>query len=451
MTPNDLTIIGAGPAGLAAGFYAKRSGIPFTMFEANDAVGGNARTLQFGAFRFDTGAHRFHSQDAEATADLLDLMGDELLQINVPSQIVFKDRLIDFPLSPINLIRNFGFSNLTSACTDLVQARLFDRSDRSSFESAVVARYGKTVADAFLLGYTAKLWGVPPAQLSPRVSGRRLKGLNLRTFLIEAFGGSRVKTEHLDGRFFYPRSGIGAIMERFADYSGREHIHLRSRVTALFSSGRRVNEIEVNEGERFPVSEIVSTLPLSVLVRSLKPSPPAEIIDAVKQIQFRNVVLVALFLNRESITPNASLYFPDKSLPFTRAYEPRNRSRAMSPPGATSLIVEIPTSFGSDDWNADDQTLIERTIEQLSILKLIGKSEVFDSMVFRIPFAYPVLKLGFEETVEKLLEYLSRYENLHIIGRNGEFAYTHIHDLMKAGREAVRSIKSPQIPLAPIA
>ena len=197
----ELTIIGAGPAGLAAGFYAKRADIPFTLYEANDRVGGNARTLQLGKFRFDTGAHRFHSQDETATRDLLELMGDELMQINVPSQIVFNGRFIDFPLSPLNLIGNFGIGNLMKAGLDYTRAQFSKSVDQDSFESAVIKRYGRTVATSFLLGYTEKLWGVPPSQLSPRVSGKRLRGLNLRTFLIEAFGGSRVKTEHLDGRF----------------------------------------------------------------------------------------------------------------------------------------------------------------------------------------------------------------------------------------------------------
>ncbi|MBU1921329.1 FAD-dependent oxidoreductase [bacterium] len=443
MIHSELTIIGAGPAGLAAGFYARRARIPFTLFEANETVGGNARTLRAGDFSFDTGAHRFHSQDEAATRDLLELMGDELLQINVPSQIVFNGRFIDFPLSPLNLIGNFGVSNLIRACFGLAWSRLFKQTEQTSFESAVVTRYGKTIADAFLLGYTEKLWGVPPSQLSPRVSGKRLQGLNLRTFLIEAFGGSRVKTEHLDGRFFYPRSGIGAIMDHFAAACGHEQIRLKSRITRLYHTDHRISEIEINEAEQIPVSEIISTLPLSVLLRNLHPAPPADMLDAAKRIQFRNVVLVALFLDRERITPNASLYFPDRTLPFTRIYEPRNRSIKMAPNGKTSLVVEIPTGFGSQNWTANDSDLVERTIEQLSSLRLIRKTTVLDSMVCRIPFAYPVLKLGFEETVEKLLTYLSRFENLHIIGRNSEFAYTHIHDLMKAGREAVQKLKRP--------
>jgi protoporphyrinogen oxidase len=286
---------------------------------------------------------------------------------------------------------------------------------------------------------------VAPSQLSPRVSGRRLRGLNLRTFLIEAFGGSRVKTEHLDGQFYYPKSGIGAIMERFADACGRDRIRLNSRITRLFCSEHRIEELEINNSERFPVSDIISSLPLSILLRILLPAPPADMLEKLERIQFRNVILVALFLNRESITPNASLYFPDAKLPITRVYEPRNRSLTMSPPGKTSLVAEIPTGFESDDWLAKDQPLIECTVRQLSKLRLINESDVIGTAVYRVPFAYPVLKLGFEETVRELLEYLHRYRNLYIIGRNGEFAYTHIHDLMRVGRETIEPfIKIPR-------
>jgi protoporphyrinogen oxidase len=329
---------------------------------------------------------------------------------------------------------------LIHACVDYAGAKLSPNNNDGSFENAVIQQYGRTIADSFLLGYTEKLWGVPASQLSRSVSGRRLRGLNLRTFLVEAFGGSRAKTEHLDGRFYYPRFGIGEIMERFADRCGREHIHLNSRITRVICSDHRVEQIEVNQSECLPVSTVISSLPLSEMFRALDPAPPREILDEVSKIRFRNVVLVALFLNRPRVTKNASLYFPDPRLPITRVYEPKNRSEAMAPLDQTSLVAEIPANMDSADWKADDRDLVERCTRYLSDCGLIQASEVFDSAVFRIPFAYPILELGYESAVHRLLNYLRRYQNLHVIGRNGEFAYTHIHNLMRAGRETVERV-----------
>ena len=103
-----LTILGGGPAGLAAGYFARKEGIPFTLFEANHRLGGNAVTYRHGEFLFDSGAHRFHDKDPEITQEIKTLLGAELRQIHVPSQICIKNRFVDFPLSPFNLLLNLG-------------------------------------------------------------------------------------------------------------------------------------------------------------------------------------------------------------------------------------------------------------------------------------------------------------------------------------------------------
>ena len=69
-----LHILGAGPAGLAAGYFAKKEGIPFHIFEASGVYGGNCRTIVEGDYRFDTGAHRFHDKNQEITNEIKSLM-----------------------------------------------------------------------------------------------------------------------------------------------------------------------------------------------------------------------------------------------------------------------------------------------------------------------------------------------------------------------------------------
>ena len=58
-----LHILGGGPAGLAAGYFAKKKNIDLEIFEASDMVGGNCKTIERGEYRFDTGAHRFHDKN----------------------------------------------------------------------------------------------------------------------------------------------------------------------------------------------------------------------------------------------------------------------------------------------------------------------------------------------------------------------------------------------------
>ena len=51
-----LHIIGAGPAGLAVAYYAKKKNLEPIIYESSENVGGNCRTIIHGDFKFDLGA-----------------------------------------------------------------------------------------------------------------------------------------------------------------------------------------------------------------------------------------------------------------------------------------------------------------------------------------------------------------------------------------------------------
>jgi protoporphyrinogen oxidase len=52
-------IIGAGPAGLTAGWELCKAGYPVSIFELDKIVGGISRTETYKGYRFDIGGHRF--------------------------------------------------------------------------------------------------------------------------------------------------------------------------------------------------------------------------------------------------------------------------------------------------------------------------------------------------------------------------------------------------------
>lgn len=409
------------------------------LLEAANEPGGFGRTITHGPFRYDAGAHRFHDKDAEITRDVRDLMGDELLSVHAPSQIYWQGRFLDFPLSPGNLARRMGPVNLTKASIDFAAARL-GRSAKptESFAERAYRRYGKTIADSFLIGYSEKLWGVPAEQLTPAVSGGRLKGLSARTMLYELLFGKRGKTRHLDGSFYYPRTGYGRIAARLAEEIGAGNIRLNCRITKLRHDGHKLSAIEINGSEILKPERVISTLAPAQMLSLLNPSPPEEVLNAAQQLKFRDLILVALFLKRPRVTANASMYFPSRDIPFTRLYEPKNRSWAMAPADQTCVVVEIPCFATDDVWRQDDKSLNELVTRHLVEMKLIEAKDVFDARVHHLQAAYPVLELGTESVVENLLENMARFENLYLCGRAARFEYTHVHDLLRQGKELAR-------------
>ncbi|MDY0040987.1 MAG: FAD-dependent oxidoreductase [Desulforhabdus sp.] len=447
MTNNwKLTILGGGMAGLAVAYYATKRQIPLVLYEAANRVGGNTVTLQQGDFLYDSGAHRVHDRDPSVTTEIKTLLGPDLQKINVPSQIYHNGCLIDFPLSPLNLLRNFGLLKFTRAAAEVLRSRLNGREGNQNFEDFAVRTYGREIAESFLLNYSQKLWGVPCSNLSVNIAGKRLRGLDIRTFLVEALFGQKAKTDHLEGSaFYYPKQGIGTIPETIARLCGYEHIELSSRVTRILHDTGRIQEIEINGERRVTVGShtVVSTLPMNYFLNSMEPKPPEEIARLAEKLKFRNLILVAFFLNKETITHNATTYFPEGAFPLTRFYEPKNRSSNMSPPGKTSVVAEIPCQPEDSIWRANDADLIKMISEHLFRIGWIKKEEILDSAVQRLEYAYPILETSFEERVGKIIDYLSSFENLKLSGRNALFAYSWVHDMMRLGREIVDTLKVP--------
>ena len=439
----DIQILGGGPAGLAAGYYAKKRGLDFVLFEAGSDVGGNCRTLRIGDFRFDTGAHRFHDKDPSVTCEVKKLLGSDLFHVDAPSEIFFEGQFYQFPLSLSDLAAKLDAKTLFKIAWD--KLRTERGTSAGDFAAFAINRYGKTLAECFLLNYSEKLWGEPPRKLSVAVSGGRLKGLNLKNLIRNTLLGDVTAQNHLDGSFLYPKYGIGMIVDKLSETIGYEHIHTKTRVSRLIHKAGKIQRVILNDREtEIPATTVINTLPLTLTLKILDPPPPADLIATAAAIKYRHLVLCVFCLNQSSFSPNASIYFPSNAFPFTRLYEPKNRSSYMAPEGQTAIVLELPCYTDDAVWNMSDKTLREEVWEALCRVKPIRAEEVIRFQTFKLPFAYPVLTVGIEENISSLIEYLAAFENMHLTGRSALHRYLHLHDLFKTGKALVEQIAGPR-------
>lgn len=438
MDIRKVHILGGGPAGLTAGYYAKKQNLNFIIYEAGATVGGNCRTIQLGDFRFDMGAHRFHDKDPVATQEVKHLLGDDLLRVDAPSEIFFDDKFYRFPLELNDLIEKLGYMNLLKIASDKLRSSGIRKID--NFEALALRRYGKTLAEQFLLNYSEKLWGLPTHRLSTAISGNRLKGLDIFSFLRSTVFGTPKNPVHLDGTFFYPKFGIGMIPEKLFESIGKENVKLQHGVSRIIHKNGRIDRIILNDAVEIQTGIVINTLPLTLSLRILDPPPPSELITIAENIKYRHLILCAYCLRRDKFSDNASLYFPSEEFPFTRLYEPKNRSSFMAPAGKTVVVLEIPCFRDEDVWHKSDEDLNRKVWEMLCRVKSLREEDIVHFQIYKLPFAYPVLEVGYEENVKRIVDYFTTFENLYLTGRSSLFRYVHLHDLFKAGKEVVEQI-----------
>lgn len=439
-TPPHITILGGGPAGLAAGAAARDHGLEAMVLEAQDRVGGNCQTLEVDGFRFDSGAHRVHDKDPEITAWLAGRLGDELHEVAAPSRIWDEGRWLGFPITGGELLRHMGFGSSLAAGADLAYRRLTRFGPPENFRDFALTAYGRPVARRFLLNYSEKLWGAPCDRLSTEIAGKRLAGLDLRTFISESLIRRKGRSRHVEGRFLYPRGGIKAVPAVLAEDCGHDRIRTGTQVEGMEHDSHRITAVRVAGGERISVDEVVSSLPLSVVIKTLEPAPPASVKAAVDRLRFRQVVLVALFIDRPSLTDAATIYFPDRRFEFTRICEPRNRCPSMAPEGRTSLVAEIPCFTDDPIWRASEEETMTTVCRRLAETGLFGEDEVVGGSVYRLHNAYPVLETGLDDALAEIGRYLTRFDNLRTVGRGGTFSYGWIHNMIRDGRNSVAEI-----------
>src|SRR5437762_497821 len=133
-----------------------------------------------------------------------------------PSRIFWNGAFVAFPLRPLQALTSGGAARSLAAMLGLLRARLWPARARSArdFGTWATATFGRSVAEAFLIPFSEKLWGLPAGELSPEIAGRRLPGFTLAGIAREVLFGR--KADHLEGRFLYPRHGYGQIVDAMA-------------------------------------------------------------------------------------------------------------------------------------------------------------------------------------------------------------------------------------------
>ena len=444
-------MIGAGPAGLTAGYELARNGYEAEVLEADQRyVGGLARTVEYQGFRFDIGGHRFFSKNREIEALWTELLGARMRDCARLSRVYYRGRFFKYPLEPFDALRNLGPVEALRSLISYLRVQRQSPAHIRSFEDWVVSAFGRRLYEIFFKTYTEKVWGIPCDQISADWAAQRIRGLSLvsvmRSLLrVPSSNGAVIKT--LVDHFRYPALGPGEMWEKTAaiieDKGGSvrmghavREIHRKDgRIVAVTT--QTCDGLRTHRGDSF-----VSTMPLAELITGLNPPAPEAVLESARGLRYRDFITVALVIDQAELFPDNWIYIHDPGVRVGRIQNFKNWSADMVPdPRFTVLGLEYFCTKNDSLWSSTDEQLIAIGKDELATLGLADKSKVVNGAVVRQPKAYPLYDHDYRANVAKVREFLAiEAPNLQVAGRNGMHKYNNQDHAMMTGLMAARNI-----------
>lgn len=426
MAAMKVGIIGAGPAGLAAAYRLAQAGTDVTVLEAADAVGGLARSIRLWGQTVDLGPHRFFSSDARVNRVWLEVIGTDYRMVDRLTRILYRGRFFDYPLTVRSVLKGLGVIETARALLSYAAQRLKRKSgdERDSFESWVVQRFGRRLYEMFFKTYTEKLWGIPCSQLDVDFAAQRIRKLSLSEAVKNALGLGRGSHRTLLDQFAYPLQGTGRVYERMAAcVSANGQVRLNTPAHSILREGSRITGVRTAQGENLEFDHVISTMPLTLLVRALG-QPPAAVEVAIAQLKFRNTILVYLQVQACDLFPDQWIYVHSPELQTGRITNFRNWVPELYGDAKTTIVALEFWCFDEDPlWTESDESLIARAKEEFRRTRLAKMASIIDGKVVRLPRCYPIYRLGYKRHLAVVVEYLRTFDGLTAIGRYGSFKY----------------------------
>ena len=440
-----VIITGAGPAGLTAAYKLVKQGIAPLVLEKGDKVGGIARTETYKGYRFDIGGHRFYTKVEVVQKLWLEVLGNDFIKVPRLSRIYYGGKFFNYPLSVFNTLLNLGMIESALILLSYFKIKVQPLTEETTFEQWVTNRFGERLYKTFFKTYTEKVWGIPCNEIQADWAAQRIKGLSLTTAVINALFGSN-DTKTLIKEFDYPRLGPGMMWEKFTEAveSKGGKVELNTGVIRIERDGYRVKNIVAEKnGEifRFSADNFISSMPVSALINRMEPPAPEEVLHAARSLNYRAFMIVSLVVNQVDLFPDNWIYIHTPDVKVGRIQNFKNWSPEMVPDlSKTCLGMEYFCNEDDDVWNMDDGDLIKLAAKELEALNLAKASDVEDGVVIRQAKAYPVYDSEYRQHLQVLQDFLTKFENLQTIGRNGMHRYNNQDHSMLTGILAVRNL-----------
>lgn len=256
----------------------------------------------------------------------------------------------------------------------------------------------------------------------------------------------------------YPKLGPGHLWETVAEMvieRGGELV-FGANVAGFKVANEQIAEViytNVKTGNSVALKAdyVFSSMPVKHLIRAFKSSAPKVIHEVSEGLAYRDFITVGLLLNSlklkeadEKLISDNWIYIQERDVKLGRLQIFNNWSPYLLKDNTKVWLgLEYFCNKGDELWSMEEGAFIQFAIEELERLDIIDKSDVMDSVMVKVPKAYPAY-FGTYKRFHEIRAFTDTFENLFLIGRNGMHKYNNQDHSMLTAITAVKNIISGQ-------
>jgi len=409
-------IVGAGISGLA--FADRVRDDDYLVLEAAAEIGGYCKTVAQDGFVWDYSGHFFHFRQPEIERELAARMQDQrIVTVRKDSRIRFGDGYVDFPFQKnIHQLPREDFL----AC--LVDLHFRDQAPAQNFREMLYARFGRGIAERFLVPYNEKLYATDLATLDAEAMGRFFPYAD-EDEIIRNF--TAADNASYNATFTYPEGGAIQYVHALASELDPARIRTGEPVVAIDPRARRAT---TPKGE-IEFEYLISSAPFDKLLQLAKVDFDPSIYTA-NQVEIFN-----LGFDAKGPEDVHWIYYPQRDLPFYRVgfYDNIMGTSRMS------LYVEIgrPPEYELDPTRVDET--LSQVLDGLSRAGVTTDQKLVSSHHVLLDPAYVHITRASRADVAHKQRILGS-RGIYSLGRYGGWTYCAIEDNIVEARELAAAL-----------
>ena len=279
---SDNIILGAGIAGISAGYHWKKAGTESVIYEKDNDWGGLCGNFSINGFRFDRFVHFSFAPD-ESDKKLFAGTHGMYEHVPFPSNY-YHGCWLRHPAQ--NNLAPLSSSEKVDIIADFIARPQKAAQDIARYDEWLRVQYGNYFAEHFPFAYTRKYWGVDASELETKWVGVRMYSPDIRQVLQGSYE-TQDECFYFAKKMLYPRKGGFRSILNVC----REGLDIRLNKKAVHIDVKR-REVTFADGSGAGYDRLISTMPLPEIVTMLD-NVPQDVREAASGLHHKKQVSTA--------------------------------------------------------------------------------------------------------------------------------------------------------------